>query len=189
MHAEITIGHRPGDIPGLLAAEFGPHDGTARTRSLSLADPYWQTRIAYATETPSFRLMCYPTSTTQLQLWVEPVRGDLKAACQTVWDGVRRRASGLKPKLEELTIRDDATGQAILSAETGVRANLARRELVLAVAGGVVATALLATGWWTFAKQSRAEAVIASIPAVVVGFIALFWLVPDLRQRRLRWGE
>jgi hypothetical protein len=189
VHAEITIGHRAGDIAGLLAAEFGPHDDTARTRSLSLADPYWQTRITYATATPSFRLMCYPTSTTQLQLWVEPERGDLKAACQTVWDGVRHRASGLKPNLEELTILDEATGHAILHAETGFRANLARRELVLAVAGGVVAAALLAVGWWTFARQSRAEAVIASIPAVVVGLISLFWLVPDLRRRRLRWGE
>jgi hypothetical protein len=189
VHAEITIRHRSGDTPGLLAAEFGAHDEAALDRSLLLADPLWRTRITYVTETPSFRLMCYPTATTQLQLWVEPVQGDLKAACQTVWDGVRHRASGLRPKLEELTIRDEATGQTILRAETGVRANLARRELFLGGAGALVAAALLAAGWWTFAKESRAEAAIASIPAVVVGLISLFPLVADLRQRRLRRGK
>lgn len=188
MHAEITIRHRSGDIAPLLAAEFGEHDAGALGRSL-LRDPFWQERIAYAIETPSFRLMCYPTTTIQLQLWVEPVEGSLKLACQTVWDGVRHAAVSLKPELEELTILDEATGEIILRGETGFRANLARRELVLALAGGIVALGLLAGGWWTFASESRGEAVIAAVPGVVVGSIALFWLLTDVRRRRLRWGE
>jgi hypothetical protein len=102
---------------------------------------------------------------------------------------VRHGASTLEPALEELTILDEATGQIILRGETGVRANLLRRELVLALAGGVVAAGLLAAGWWTFASESRAEAVVAAVPGIVVGSIALVWLVMDVRRGRLRWGE
>jgi hypothetical protein len=189
LHAEITIRHRSGDIVAALAAEFGEHDPDALARSLLLADEFWQERIAYATETPAFRLLCYPTSTIELQLWVEPITGNLRSACQTVWDGVRHGASNLEPSLEELTILDEATGQVVLRGETGVRANLVRRELVLALAGGVVAAALLVAGWWTFASESRAEAVVATVPAIIVGSIALFWLVMDVRRGRLRWGE
>lgn len=189
MHAEITVRHDVGEIVGRLPAEFGDHDPAVLGRSLVLNDPYWHDRISYATETPSFRLMSYPTSTTEFQLWVEPVAGNLRSACQTVWDGVRHAASALDPRLEELSVLDETTGQVVLRGETGIRANLARRELVVAAAGGIVAAVSLLAGWWTYARDSRPASAIAALPGIVVGALAVYWLVTDIGRGRLRWTE
>ena len=85
VRAELTIRHKPGDFLALLSQQLPADDRNCLSRSLLFASSaVWQANVAFATETPHWRLVIYSDGADQWQMVVEPVHGDLK-------EGMRQR--------------------------------------------------------------------------------------------------
>jgi hypothetical protein len=187
MHAELRIGHRGDDLVSRLAEIFGPDSRAVVARSPLLAqNPAWPGLVAYAVETASLRLFCFVASPYELQLMVESIPGgDLKVECDTVWTAVRRAARKHKVRLRSLRVVDEATGQTITTARTGLVSGLARKGLWPGLATGAVTALWLGISLTTFASGDVAPTVEGAIPALVLAAVSLFGLIA--LRGRLVW--
>src|SRR3954447_24767460 len=122
---------------------------TAVDRSLAFAQyPQLHPIVAFATETPQWRLVACKGGATELQLFIESVQGGLKRGCESVWRSIRQDASDLEPKIEALELIDEATTQVIGTGSAGFIPQAKRRELwvPIVIAAVTVATVLAAGG-------------------------------------------
>jgi hypothetical protein len=123
----------------------------------------------------------YGDGPQQWQMIVEPVHGDLRAACQSAWRSIRKSAGNLSPKLERLEVVDEATTQVVLRASTGLLPQIRRRELWLPVLVGVANAILLAV---TGADSATLK---GTLPGFVAAGVALLVILSDAIRERLVW--
>ncbi|HEX4806275.1 MAG TPA: hypothetical protein VFU94_10255 [Conexibacter sp.] len=182
MHAAITVTHKPGDFLGRLAVALPPEDRTCLSRSLVFAQrPEWQALVAFAAETPHWRIAIYADGADQWQMIVEPVHGELRVACQSVWRTILATVGELSPRLERLEIVDEATMQTLVRASVGLLPQMRRRELWLPLAVGVAnAVVLVATG-------VDSATLHGAIPGLVAAGIALLVIILDAIRASLVW--
>jgi hypothetical protein len=189
MHAELTVRHNGGALIDRLAHTLQPHDPAVITRSTTLGGvPNWTHMIQLAAETPEARLLCFRTSDYDVQVLVEPLQGDIRLACDTVWTAIHRSARQLKPSLRSLTVLDDATGREVAYAGVGFATGLAgRRDLWLALTTALIAILIIGIAIATSSETTIAGIAIGAVPALVGGALALGSLVLDARNRKLVW--
>jgi hypothetical protein len=187
MRAEMGVAHEQGDMVGVVSGLFGAPDAAALDRSLLFADdPDLQAKVAYVSEVSGFRVICCKATPYRVDLFIEPVRGDLKDACQTVWSGIRTSAGNLKPRLEALQVFDEATAERVRTGERGLRARTRGEYFTKgATAGGTVLWIPIA-----IALGANPGAVtLGAVPALVAGGIATLQLAQDLKHDKLVWRD
>jgi hypothetical protein len=144
-------------------------------------DPSWQQLVLFATETPQWRLVLYAGGTNQLQLTIEPVQGDLRRACESVWSSVCRAGQGLRPVLDSLDIVDEGTTHVIGRGSVGLLPQGRRREFWAPIA--ISAT----TGVFVLATGADSAALRGAVPAFVAGLLSLGVMVIDTLRKKLVW--
>lgn len=185
MYARLDIHHAGKDVVSRLQTTFAQHDPSVLDRSLVFKDePSWRALVVLAIETPDYRLICYPPAQDQLQLHVEPIRGDIKRACGNVWRSTRRacRWRGHRLQLERLDVVDETDNRVIAYATAGWRSSIARRSLWWGLAVALATAIWLPLELFVFANDAPAETVRGAIPSLVLGAGAVLSLV-FLRQR------
>jgi hypothetical protein len=190
LRAQLSVGHGRGDIADLVAGVFPPHDPTVLERMLFFRDTYraWADRVAFATETPTYRLACFVSTAYELQVTIEPAEGNHRAVCQSVWDSLRDAARELDPKLKSLEIVDEATSKTVSTATTSFHASFARRDNLLLVFVALATAAWILLAVFTFGKDARGDVIGASIPGLLGGVAALVWAILDSWRGRLVWA-
>ena len=184
VRAELTIRHNTGDFLAPLSRRLPADDRSCLSRSVLFASSRaWQANVAFATETPHWRLVVYSDGADQWQMVVEPIHGDLKKACGSLWSTVQRSAGSLSPKLERLEVIDDGTGQVVTQATTGLVPQVQRRELWLPLAVG------LANGVIVAATGAHAATIGATAPGFVAAGIALLFIISDGLRKSLVWHD
>jgi hypothetical protein len=184
MRAELVIGHRSGSLVSSLEEAFGQHrPETLASSVLAAKSPKSATSITYAGSGPGVQVLAWPTE-GRLYLYVES-SGRLRSAAGDVWDNVRKKGSGLHPKLERLVLFDEDANDQIAEASVGLIANLRRPELFLTLGTGVVSAAWLAVALAAF--EATGDLVLGAIPALVAAILAVVILIADLRSKRLVW--
>jgi hypothetical protein len=188
MRAQLSVGHNPADLEPRLKGVFPQEDPGAVARMFIFSEDaeYWTRKILFATETPTYRLACWSDTDVDFQVIIEP-KGDHKAACQIVWDGVRRALDGLKPSLKDLRIIDDVTSGEVTAAGTSFRSSLGRRENKILMIVGLANAAWVVVAALTFGKDARGAVIGAGVPGVISGLTALLWGTLDWIRRRLVW--
>lgn len=190
MHAELTVGHRGGNLVALLAASLPPHDPTVIPASAVIgAQPHLWGTVELAVQTPSFRLLCWQNTALETQAFIEAVgTGDLKASCQAVWQVAQRAGASLDPELARLEITDETSGRAVSVAQTGFGAQVQQRERASAVGIGLVTAIVMVVAAYTFGRHERAALAVGAAPALAAGTLALVWAVLDSLRARLVWS-
>lgn len=194
MHAQLTIEHqaRPwADIRQQLAAIFGPHDPKALEESpfykaQSLA---WQALPLYASQGGEYRIICMASWNEELQVVVETDRGNLRRSTQSAWRGIRSVLRDYEPKLGAAEILDFGSGQPVLTGQTGLKTEIARREVWQTLVAGVASIVVVLLGLFWFAEASRFELIAGAAPGLAVAAVTLTLAVRDVRSGRLRWPE
>lgn len=189
MHAEMTVRHSGGALIDLLSHALQPHDPAVVARSTTLGGgANWADMIQLAAETPEARLLCFRTSDYDVQILVEPLQGDIRLACDTVWTAIHRSAGQLGPSLRSLTVLDDATGREVAYAGVGFATGIAaRRDLWVALTTAVIAILIILIAVGTSSKATIVGIAIGAVPALVGGAYALGSLILDARKRTLVW--
>jgi hypothetical protein len=190
MHGELTVRHKNGNLVASLQQDLGPHDALAVQTSIVLDDqPEIQALVEYATQTPAYRLLCWQNAPIELQAFVEPVgQGDIKEACQSVWDAIQESGKSLKPRLKRLDLTDETVGRELLVASTGFGARLGSRATLTALVVGGASLITLAVGLFTFAANDRANLLSGAAPALLAAALALLWAILDVVRGRLAWS-
>jgi hypothetical protein len=114
---------------------------------------------------------------------VEPIHGDLKKACGSLWSTVQRSTRSLSPKLDRLEVIDDGTGQVVAQARTGLAPQVRRREFWLPLAVGLANGVVLAT------TGADTATIRATIPGFAAAAIALLFIVGDAVRKSLVWHD
>ena len=182
MHAQLTISHRPGDLLEPLRQSLPRENRDCLERSLVFGPASsWQNLVLFATETPQWRLVLHSVGTRQLQLTVEPVQGDLRRACESVWSSVCRAGNDLRPVLDSLDIVDEGTTHVIGRGSVGLLPQGRRREFWAPI-GISVATAVfvLATG-------ADGAALRGAVPSFIAGVLSLGVIAVDALRKKLVW--
>jgi hypothetical protein len=189
VRAQLSVGHEGGDLPSLLAGVFPAHDPTVLERMLVFGGTGagWAPLIVFATETPDYRMVCWPNTAYELQVIVEPEAGSHKAVCQFVWDSLRSAMKDLNPTLNDLRIVDDATAKRVSSAKTSFGANLGRRDNLLLLLVGLASAGWVVLAVFTFGKDAKGDVIGAGVPGVLGGLVALLWAILDWWRGRLVW--
>lgn len=194
MHCELTIGHAeltPDELRRLLVATFGPHDARALEES-----PFyrgqgraWRGQPVYASQRPGYRVICMPSWNRELQVFVEVDRGDLRRSAERAWDAIRTALRSYRPRVLSAEMLDFGTGQTVLTAQTGLRTELRRREVWQTLATGLVTIVLVVFGLVGFARDARGELLAGAAPGLATAVVTLVLAARDASARRLRWPE
>lgn len=159
-----------------------PENRACLERSLVFAQqPEWQELVAYATETPQWRVAVYADGSNQWQMVVEAVNGDLRSACQSLWRSTRKATRGMSPRLVRLEVLDEATAQVFLRGSVGVFPQVRRRELWLPLLVGLANCAIFVI------SGADSATLRGAIPGLVAGTIASVILVSDSIRKSLVW--
>jgi hypothetical protein len=192
MHAEFGIEHLTLDEDSLrhrLVDKFRANDLSVLTESRLFSNPEWRNLVLFATKTPNYRMICFPEHDQQLQIYIEPVGGNILRACDSAWKGTHAALKEVKPKLASLKLVDTESGKEFLSATTGLGTELRRREVVtLLIVGGLTLAWLLA-GVWTFAASDPLPFAGGTITGLVGGLVGLIYAGSDARRGTLRWHD
>jgi hypothetical protein len=187
VHAELRIEHKAGDMHSRLVEAFGRDDRDVVDRSLLLSTlPAWKNLVAYGAEKSTLRLFCLEASNYELQLMIEPlIGGSIKDASETVWSAMRRSPRRrYKVRFLSLRVVDSASGQEIMIGRPGFRSNFASTQVWPAIAIGLVSAVWL--GISLSHTTDKRGLVLGAIPALVLGALALLWLV--FTRKRLAWS-
>ena len=138
--------------------------------------------MTFATETPEWRLIVYPDGTDQWQMIVEPVHGDLRASCESVWRSIQRGGRSLSPRLERLEIYDGTWTQALLRARVGLVPQLKGRDLWIPLIVGVVSAIVLAV------SGADTGTVLGAIPGIAAAFASMVVIISDALRKKLVWS-
>ena len=184
MHARMSVTHKEGDFIGQLSAVLPADNRECLGRSpIFSADPKWQEMVAFATETPQWRVIVYSDGLNKWEVHVEPVHGDLKEACQSLWRTIRKGTSKLRPKLKSLDIVGEQTTIPVLRASVGLVPRARRRDFWLPALTGVSTAAVLV------ATEADDVAVRGAVPGLVLAAVGLILYVIDVSKRTLVWHD
>src|SRR5579863_5488582 len=116
MHVEFLIQHsslQSDALKSCLIAKFQSEDRDALKNSPLFNSGQWDQKVLYATQTPGYRLLCLPRQDEELQIYVEPVKGNVIEICESIWRGTKRALKASSPKLALLNLIDDDSGKDI----------------------------------------------------------------------------
>jgi hypothetical protein len=194
VYAQFSVSHSvmtPAAIAAELVKVFGPDDRSVLERSevLSANSEEWKKLVIYSTQGPTYRLACLPARNDELQVIVEPVREDVKRACQSVWSGLRQTLGGRKPRLQSAEVNDPVSGRVVITARTGFAVEARRQEILNLVVVGIATVIWLFIGAVTFAKTKRWELFGGGLPGLIGGLMGLALAVSGWTRGTLRWQE
>lgn len=192
MHANLAVGHQglpAAQVASRLVKAFGDHDPQALVRSPVFSTDYatWQSHALYSRDSADYRIVCLQSSATELQAVVEPTRGDLKKASQSVWDGLRTVFRDAEPDLLLAEIIDRTTGRAVLQASSTFIAHARSRETLTLLLVGLVSVAFLVVGVLSFAASYRGEFVGGGTPGLLSSVVGLVLAMARSRKGELTW--
>jgi hypothetical protein len=184
MHAELTITHEDGDVVGSLQNGLPPDNRAVLANSLVFGqNAVWQQLVAFATETPQWRLIVYQSGANELQMTIEPVQGNLRRSCESVWRTVRTSAGAMRPSLDRLDLVDEATTQVVARASVGFIPQVRRREFWPPTAIAIVSAIVLAL------DGLNDDTLRGTLAAFIGGTVALVFLTVDALRKKLVWHE
>lgn len=183
MHAAVTVTHRSGDFLSALKQALPPDDRACLANSVVFSqEPRWGEIVAYAAETPEWRLIVYPDGPDQWQMVVELVHGDLRKSCESVWRSVRKAASSLSPKLERLDVYDGSWTRTFLKARVGFFPELRKGDLWIPLIAGVATAVVLAL------SKANSDVVLGAIPSLVAAVGSMAAIILDALRKKLVWS-
>src|SRR3954447_9899417 len=87
MHAEFRLHHSAltsNELKSRLVTKFNAEDRSALKDSPNIDAGKWDSVVLYATQTPSYRLLCVPNTNEELQIYIEPIKANVMASCESV---------------------------------------------------------------------------------------------------------
>lgn len=126
--------------------------------------------VIYAAERRGYRILCFRITSSELQVAIEPKRGeDARRSAQSAWNGLRQALTLRSPELLEAEISD--SDRAIFVGAVGFRSHLSATEAkaVLALAGGNVAWIVIAAA--TIPEVAIPELIAGGAPALIAGLV------------------
>ncbi len=191
MRGELSVTHETittQELKERLEDKFGAHDASVTEKVTVLAgQTAWKARIIFAAEHPDYRLACYPVTNQHLQLILEPVHGQIRRACQSVWDAIRQALSDRRPNLSSAELIDQFTGRPVMSGQTGLVVELKRQEVLASLFAAVATAVWVGVGVLTFAQNSRWEFAGGGVTSWISGFVGLAFAGIGWRRSKLRW--
>jgi len=190
VYAELWVGHSALSkdvVKSQLISKFNEDNRAALKDSPFFESGKWDDVVLYVTQTPSYRLMCLPIHDEELQVYVEPVKGDVLQACQSAWQGTRNALSNAKPRLSSLKLVDNESGKDFMSATTGLRTELWRRETLGPILIGIASAVYAAIGMLTFASSEPLKFLSGAVTGVIGALVVLGLAIREVRGGRLRW--
>lgn len=198
VYAEFMILHNKSLQPEMLKArlvkKFGAEDRSALEESPLFESGKWDNKVFYATKKPKYRLFAVASLDDELQVSVEPIKGNLVETCESVWRGMKRALKAKwalkarKPKLNLLKLVDDGSMDDIMKARTCTfGTELGRSENISPVIVGVVAAIYALIGFYTFASKDRGEFLAGAVSGVAAALVALFLAFLATRKGKLSW--
>jgi hypothetical protein len=171
-----------------LAEHYGDDDRNVLKSSQIFNEDVWASaKKLYATESPDCRLICAPGGAGELQVYVEPVEGNILSASMSAWKGVRNILKKDEPKITHLVMVDGNTGKEILTGTTGARVEFTRKETILPILIGVATLVYILVGVRTFAAQDPGRFFGGAIVGTVGAAVAVYLAVVEIRKGTLRW--
>jgi len=195
VRAQLQINHDtfgPSEVASALANTFGVfHDPTVLRSSATFSADHakWQQLVAFATESPDYRLICYTVMNTQLQAVVEPTHGSLPTGCQAAWDGIRGSLKKKKPRLEVARLIDSMTNRELFHGSDGFTSHASTLEVLSLVSITVLTIVYLVVAAATFAKDEVDTLLLGAIPALLSGLVALVVAWRLHRKGKIRWSS
>ena len=191
MRAELWVKHSEVDPTSLqrgLCNVFGPDDRESLKNSEVFSAERWKDKVLFAREDPSYRMICFQSTNTELQVHVEPVTGNILRAAESAWGSIKKVLTEAEPKLSQSKLVDGASNREFLSGQTGLSTELRRRETLtpLVVAGAVLVFSII--GVLTFAKDEPWRFLSGAVSGVVAGVAALIFAVLEAGKGTLRWS-
>jgi hypothetical protein len=193
MHAELSISHR--ELTGTsvrdhLEHALGQHDAQALSRSGVggiLTSP-GRHLAAYATHGPTYTLVCWPVSPSELHVFVEPRGADVRAASVSAWLLIRQALVTSGPRLGDIEVFARPLGRVALEGTKGFLTHLGHSTTVSLLGLGVANLGLLIWGWNGFAKDDPTDLLIGTVPGLATAALQLavvgwWWVTGFIRWR------
>ncbi|RSM49989.1 hypothetical protein DMB66_43900 [Actinoplanes sp. ATCC 53533] len=191
MYSRFKIDHDAVDWPAmlaLLAAHYGTDDRSVLSRSQLLSTGAWsKVKKLFATDSPDCRLVFTPGSSSELQIYVEPVEGNAMNAALSAWKGVRKILHDKSPKLSHLVMVDEQSRKEFLTGETGIKIEFKRKETILPIAIGVATIIYVSVGLFTFAAESQGKFIGGALTGIIGAIASVVFAVLEVRKGTLRW--
>jgi len=193
MHAELSIRHArlgAGALRDALETTLGQHDPKVLAESLAghvLTSP-GRHLAPYATRGPTYTLVCWPVSPTELHVFVEPTGTDIRAASESAWLMIAQALSHRpKPRLESMELFARPLGRVVLEGRKGFLAHLGESTTLSLVGLGIANLVLLVWGWNTFAETDPSELLVGTLPGLVTAALALGFVTWKSASGSIRW--
>ena len=170
-----------------LVKKFGPEDRSVLKKSPLFESGQWDNIVLYATEKPNYRLVAVPSQDDELQISVEPVKGNLVETCESVWRGTKRALNGCHPKLSLLKLVDSGSMDIMKARICTFGAELGRSENISPLIVGVVAAIYALIGFYTFASKDRGEFLAGAVSGLAAALVALALAFVATRKGKLSW--
>ena len=199
MHTEFTIEHSPLSsdmLKSRLVEKFQAEDRNALKNSPIFSSGEWDHLVLYATETPGYRLFALATLDDELQIYVEPVKGNIIEICESIWRGAKRalkaKRAALRTSSPKLTllklIDDDVSMKDIMKGTTSTLGKeLGRSETISPLIVGVVAVIYALIGVLTFASKDRGEFIAGAVSGLAAALVALALAIAATKKGKLSW--
>jgi hypothetical protein len=190
MRAEFWVKHsdiREDELRDRLRRVFGEDDRSAIDSS-EVFTAEWRDSVLFAREDPSYRLICFKSTDIELQMHVEPINANIFRASESAWQGIKKVFKEKNPQLTDLRLVDPQSHRDFLSARTGLRTELRRREVVspLTVAVSVAIYSVIAV--LTFAENDAGRFLLGAVSGVIPGIVAIVLACLEAHRGVLRWG-
>jgi hypothetical protein len=185
VRAELNISYKQGNMTSLLESLYGQNDPAAlRASALAGKTPHSASKISYSAFTPGLIVMA-SIAERKLELYIESSGGRLREGAIGVWNAIRDEGKALKSKLGALVLVDEDAYDVIATASVAVGGGLARADLFLPVATGLV-TAVVLAGAKIFGQVS-ADFLYGSATALAVAILSIGRLLWPSRSKELVW--
>lgn len=190
VYAEFMIQHKslePGQLKSRLTKKFGPEDRAVLKKSILFGSGQWDDKVSYVTEKPNYLLVVMSVLDDELQITVEPLKGNLVDTCQSVWRGMKKALKWRRPKLSLLKLVDSGSMDIMKATICKFGSELGRSENISPVIVGVVAAIYAFIGWHTFASKDRGEFLAGAVSGVAAALVALVLAFTAARKGKLKW--
>jgi hypothetical protein len=190
VYAEFSIAHSTLNrdvLKSQLVERFREDNRDALKESPFFGSGKWDDVVLYVTQTPSYRMMCLPQHDEELQVYVEPVTGNVLQACQSAWRGTKNALKNFKPTISSLKLVDNESGKDFMSATTGLRTEFKRRETLSPIIVGIAAGLYAVIGVLTFASSDSLKFLSGAVTGVVGALVAVILAVVEAKGGALRW--
>jgi hypothetical protein len=190
MRAEFWVKHweiPEKELRARLRRVFGEDDRSAIDSS-EVFTAEWRDSVLFAREDPSYRLICFKSTDIELQMHVEPINANIFRASESAWQGIKKVFKEKNPELTDLRLVDPQSHRDFLSATTGLRTELRRREVVSPLVVAVVIAVYSVIAVLTFAENDAGRFLLGAVSGVIPGIVAIVLAWFQARKGVLRWG-